>query len=102
MGNEGQDKNDEEGEEEERNEEEEGDEDRDEEDEDRDEQNGNNQEYFQGQNKYGYVNAYGEWVSTYKTMYQIQKSNIIIWTSVIMIVVTIVSTGMMIFMPLLP
>ena len=30
---------------------------------------------------YGYYNAYGEWVTPYKTMFQIQYFNVVLWTS---------------------
>jgi len=77
-------------------------EDENERDEERNQQNYYNEGNLQGQNKYGYINAYGEWTSTYKSMSHIQYSNVVLWTSIILIVAVIISTGMMIYMPLMP
>merc|ERR1712238_626001 len=51
-------------------------EDADEADADANAQNGNNGYYG-----YGYYNAYGEWVTPYKSMFQIQYFNVVLWTS---------------------
>merc|ERR1712048_1120856 len=71
-------------------------------DEEGNQQNYNNEGNFQGQNKNGYLNAYGEWITTYKSMIHIQYSNVVLWTSIILILSVIISTGMMIYMPLMP
>jgi len=71
-------------------------------DEEGNQQNYNNEGNFQGQNKNGYLNAYGEWITTYKSMLHIQYSNVVLWTSIILILSVIISTGMMIYMPLMP
>jgi hypothetical protein len=50
---------------------------------------------------YGYYNAYGEWVTPYKTMFQIQYFNVVLWTSVTLVGVLLFSLGLMINMPLM-
>jgi len=51
---------------------------------------------------YGYVNDYGEYVIIYKSMFNIQYFNIVLWTSLGLLTVFGVSTYMMLTMPLLP
>ena len=64
-----------------------------------DDANNNNQNNnaFYG---YGYYNAYGEWVTPYKTMFQIQYFNIVLWTSVGLTVVLFYIIYLMLDMPL--
>ena len=50
---------------------------------------------------YGYYNAYGEWVTPYKTMFQIQYFNIVLWTSVGLVMVLFFTVYLMINMPLM-
>jgi hypothetical protein len=49
---------------------------------------------------YGYYNAYGEWVTPFKTMFQIQYFNVVLWTSVGLVVVLFFVIYLMIDMPL--
>jgi hypothetical protein len=57
---------------------------------------------FAGYYGYGYYNAYGEWVTPYKTMFQIQYFNVVLWTSVGLTLILFSSIFMMIYMPLEP
>ena len=50
---------------------------------------------------YGYYNAYGEWVTPYKTMFQIQYFNVVLWTSLGLAAVLFFSIYLMIYMPLM-
>jgi len=50
---------------------------------------------------YGYFNAYGEWVTPYKTMFQIQYFNVVLWTSLGLVAVLFFSIYLMIYMPLM-
>merc|ERR1712161_171963 len=59
-------------------------------------QNGNNGYYG-----YGYYNAYGEWVTPYKSMFQIQYFNVVLWTSLGLVAVLFFSIYLMIYMPLM-
>jgi hypothetical protein len=59
-------------------------------------QNANNGYYG-----YGYYNAYGEWVTPYKTMFQIQYFNVVLWTSLGLVAVLFFSIYLMIYMPLM-
>jgi hypothetical protein len=59
-------------------------------------QNNNNGYYG-----YGYYNAYGEWVTPYKTMFQIQYFNVVLWTSVGLVATLFFSIYLMIYMPLM-
>lgn len=58
---------------------------------------GNNNGYY----GYGYFNAYGEWVTPYKTMFQIQYFNVVLWTSLGLVAVLFFSIYLMIYMPLM-
>jgi hypothetical protein len=51
---------------------------------------------------YGYYNAYGEWVTPYKTMFQIQYFNVVLWTALGLILTLYFSVYLMIYMPLEP
>mmetsp|Transcript_2554 Transcript_2554/g.5756 ORF Transcript_2554/g.5756 Transcript_2554/m.5756 type:complete len:318 (-) Transcript_2554:63-1016(-) len=59
-------------------------------------QNNNNGYYG-----YGYYNVYGEWVTPYKTMFQIQYFNVVLWTSLGLFAVLFFSIYLMIYMPLM-
>ena len=59
---------------------------------------GENQRYF----GYGYYNDFGEWVTPYKTMFQIQYFNVVLWTSVGLAVVLYFTIYLMMYMPLEP
>jgi len=50
---------------------------------------------------YGYYNAYGEWVTPYKSMFQIQYFNVVLWTSLGLVAVLFFSIYLMIYMPLM-
>jgi len=69
------------------------------EDEDEDNEDENNND---ASSAYGYVNDYGEYVIIYKSMFNIQYFNIVLWTSLGLLTVFGVSTYMMLTMPLLP
>jgi len=69
------------------------------EDEDEDNEDENND---QSSSAYGYVNDYGEYVIIYRSMFNIQYFNIVLWTSLGLLTVFGVSTYMMLTMPLLP
>jgi len=53
------------------------------------------------QNGYGYYNDYGEWVTSYKTIFQIQYYNVVLWTTLGLTVVTYASNYMLAYMPLM-
>ena len=57
---------------------------------------------FTGYYGYGYYNSYGEWVTPYKSMFQIQYFNVVLWSAVGLFLVFFVSILMMMFMPLEP
>jgi hypothetical protein len=63
------------------------------------EDNGDSQ--YSGYYGYGYYNAYGEWVTPYKTMFQIQYFNVVLWTSVGLVVILLFSLTLMVNMPLM-
>eukprot|EP00539_Tryblionella_compressa_P001602 CAMPEP_0178745896 /NCGR_PEP_ID=MMETSP0744-20121128/7530_1 /TAXON_ID=913974 /ORGANISM="Nitzschia punctata, Strain CCMP561" /LENGTH=309 /DNA_ID=CAMNT_0020399091 /DNA_START=47 /DNA_END=976 /DNA_ORIENTATION=+ len=65
---------------------------------DNQQQNNNNNNGFYG---YGYYNAYGEWVTPYKTMFQIQYFNVVLWTSLGLVAVLFFSIYLMVYMPLM-
>lgn len=60
--------------------------------------NGENQQYF----GYGYYNDFGEWVTPYKTMFQIQYFNVVLWTAIGLAVTLAYTIYHMLFMPLEP
>lgn len=64
--------------------------------------NNNNKKQYNGYYGYGYYNAYGEWVTPYKTMFQIQYFNVVLWTSVGLTVVLFFTVYLMMYMPLMP
>jgi hypothetical protein len=49
---------------------------------------------------YGYYNRYGNYATPYKTMFQIQYFNVVLWTSITLVVLTFATVSMMINMPL--
>ena len=57
---------------------------------------------FAGYYGYGYYNSYGEWVTPYKSMFQIQYFNVVLWTAVGLFIVFFTSLMMMLCMPLEP
>lgn len=56
---------------------------------------------YNGYYGYGYYNEYGEWITPFKTMFQIQYFNVVLWTSIGMAVIVIYSIGLMLNMPLM-
>lgn len=50
---------------------------------------------------YGYYNDNGEWVTNYKTIFQIQYFNIVMWTSIGLVGILVMCIGHMINMPLM-
>jgi hypothetical protein len=63
-------------------------------------QNGNNQQN-NGYYGYGYYNSYGEWVTPYKTMFQIQYFNVVLWTSLGLVATLFFSLYLFVYMPLM-
>lgn len=61
---------------------------------------GNGQQY-NGYYGYGYYNAYGEWVTPYKTMFQIQYFNVVLWTSIGLVGTLFFSLYLFVYMPLM-
>jgi hypothetical protein len=51
---------------------------------------------------YGYYNAYGEWVTPFKTMFQIQYFNVVLWTSLGLVLAMFYALFLMVYMPLEP
>jgi len=64
------------------------------------EDDNNNGKGDNGYYGYGYYNAYGEWVTPYKTMFQIQYFNIVLWTAVGLTIALFFTIYLMMFMPL--
>lgn len=68
-----------------------------------DQANGENNEDGKENNGYygyGYWEN-GEWVTTYKTMFQIQYFNVVMWTAIGLAVIVIYTIGLMVNMPLM-
>lgn len=63
--------------------------------------NGDNQQQYNGYYGYGYYNAYGEWVTPYKTMFQIQYFNVVLWTSIGLVATLFFSLYLFVYMPLM-
>eukprot|EP00527_Entomoneis_sp_CCMP2396_P001504 CAMPEP_0198142646 /NCGR_PEP_ID=MMETSP1443-20131203/5370_1 /TAXON_ID=186043 /ORGANISM="Entomoneis sp., Strain CCMP2396" /LENGTH=316 /DNA_ID=CAMNT_0043805705 /DNA_START=45 /DNA_END=995 /DNA_ORIENTATION=+ len=59
-------------------------------------------EMFVGYYGYGYYNSYGEWVTPYKSMFQIQYFNVVLWTAIGLVLILIWVISMMMYMPLEP
>lgn len=68
-------------------------------------ENANGEEAAAQQNNgyygYGYYNVYGEWVTGYKTMFQIQYFNVVLWTSLSLVAILFFSIYLMVYMPLM-
>ncbi|GKY96036.1 hypothetical protein MPSEU_000564000 [Mayamaea pseudoterrestris] len=60
----------------------------------------NQQNQYSGYYGYGYYNAYGEWITPYKTMFQIQYFNVVLWTAVALVVALVYTIYLMINMPM--
>lgn len=80
-------------------EDEEGEEEEQEEEEENADGNGNQYDGYYG---YGYYNAYGEWVTPYKTMFQIQYFNVVFWTGITLTFTLFYVINKMLNMPLEP
>lgn len=50
---------------------------------------------------YGYYNEYGEWVTPYKSMFQIQYFNVVLWTSIGLVSTLFFSLYLFVYMPLM-
>lgn len=61
---------------------------------------GANNDKQDGYYGYGYYDANGVWTTPYKTMFQIQYFNIVLWTSVVLFLVTAFSIFLVTDMPL--
>merc|ERR1712032_1091677 len=70
-------------------------------DENADDEAGGEQNGDSGYYAYGYRNAFGEWVTPYKTMFQIQYFNVVLWTAVGLTAVLFFSISLMMNMPLM-
>lgn len=57
---------------------------------------------YSGYYGYGYYNDYGEWVTPFKTMFQIQYFNVVLWTSVGLALALFYTIFLMVNMPLEP
>jgi hypothetical protein len=57
---------------------------------------------YNGYYGYGYYNDYGEWVTPFKTMFQIQYFNVVLWTSVGLALALFYTIFLMVHMPLEP
>lgn len=55
---------------------------------------------YSGYYGYGYYNGYGEWVTPYKTMFQIQYFNVVLWTSIALVVALFYTLYLMTNMPM--
>jgi hypothetical protein len=66
------------------------------------EQNANAEGGYSGYYGYGYYNAYGEWVTPYKTMFQIQYFNVVLWTALGLVAALVFVIYLMLYMPLEP
>ncbi len=62
---------------------------------------GENQQQYNGYYGYGYYNNYGEWVTPYKTMFQIQYFNVVLWTSIGLVGTLFFSLYLFVYMPLM-
>lgn len=63
-------------------------------------QDGNDQ--YSGYYGYGYYDNNNNWVSTYKSMFQIQYFNVVLWTSIGLVLVLFFTISLMMNMPLEP
>jgi hypothetical protein len=65
-------------------------------------ENAEDDKEYNGYYGYGYYNDNGEWVTPYKTMFQIQFFNVVLWTSLGLVLAISYSIFLMIYMPLEP
>jgi hypothetical protein len=65
-------------------------------------QNAEDDKEYSGYYGYGYYNDLGEWITPYKTMFQIQYFNVVTWTAVGLAFVLIYTIFLMAGMPLEP
>jgi len=65
------------------------------------EEDGDDDANQNGNGFYGYYNDYGEWVTNYRTIFQIQYYNVVLWTTVGLFVLAYVSNVMLVNMPLM-
>ena len=56
---------------------------------------------YNGYYGYGYFNDSGEWVTPYKTMFQVQYFNVVLWTAIGLAVAIIYTVSLMVNMPLM-
>lgn len=63
-------------------------------------QNGGDNKEYNGYYGYGYYNDYGEWVTPFKTMFQIQYFNVVLWTSIGLVVTLMFTIYLMVYMPM--
>jgi hypothetical protein len=55
---------------------------------------------YSGYYGYGYYNKFGNWVTPFKTMFQIQYFNVVLWTSIGLVAALFFTIGLMVYMPL--
>lgn len=60
------------------------------------------QQQYNGYYGYGYYNNYGEYVTPYKTMFQIQYFNVVLWTALGLVFSLFFVIYLMVYMPLEP
>lgn len=65
-------------------------------------QNANGNDQYSGYYGYGYYDENNNWVSTYKSMFQIQYFNVVLWTSIGLVLVLFFTISLMMNMPLEP
>jgi hypothetical protein len=70
--------------------------------EDNQNQNANGNDQYSGYYGYGYYDQNNNWVSTYKSMFQIQYFNVVLWTSIGLVIVLFFTISLMMNMPLEP
>jgi hypothetical protein len=72
------------------------------EDQDQNGENGEDDKESNGYYGYAYMNQYGEWVTPYKTMFQIQYFNVVTWTAICLVFLLLYTIFLMANMPLEP
>lgn len=65
-------------------------------------QNADGNDQYSGYYGYGYYDENNNWVSTYKSMFQIQYFNVVLWTSIGLVAVLFFTISLMMNMPLEP
>jgi len=63
-------------------------------------ENDEDDQEYNGYYGYGYYNEYGEWVTPFKTMFQIQYFNVVLWTSLGLALALFYTIFLMVHMPL--